>query len=162
MSASDFIANQGSEQALMEHHYAYKFSIVDLREASPQVDAGSMTSQSWMRYGERLPDTPMIHAAVLAYMSDLDFLDVALTPHIELSPAFSEQGVMCFSLDHAIWFHRPFRADEWLLFDKESIRATGARGLVRGRFFTRDGTLVASVAQECLIRSIEPQHQQET
>ncbi len=104
---------------------------------------------TWLRIKERLPDDPVIHAALLGYMSDLDFMSTAMLPH---GPSFEIYSVQGASLDHAMWFHRPFRADEWLLFAKESPVAWGARGFVRGQFFDRHGTLVASAAQECLMR----------
>ena len=98
---------------------------------------------------DALPDDPQIHLALLAYMSDLDFMSTSMMPHGKISRRDNIQGA---SLDHAIWFHRPFRADEWLLFAKESPNASGARGFVRGHFFNRQGQLVATAAQECLIR----------
>ncbi len=88
---------------------------------------------------------------MLAYMSDLDFMSTSMLPHRN---ALNREFMRGASLDHSLWFHRPFRADEWLLFAKESPNATGARGFVRGHFFTRDGDLVATAAQECLIRPI--------
>ncbi len=90
---------------------------------------------------------------MLAYMSDLDFMSTSMLPHGRNTIREHVQGA---SLDHSIWFHRPFRADEWLLFAKESPNAGGARGFVRGRFFSRDGELVATAAQECLIRPRGP------
>jgi len=94
-----------------------------------------------------------VHLAVLAYMSDLDFMSTSMLPHGRNRMRDSIQGA---SLDHSLWFHRPFRADDWLLFAKESPNAGGARGFVRGQFFTRDGRLVATAAQECLIRPVPP------
>jgi acyl-CoA thioesterase-2 len=103
----------------------------------------------WMRATGRLPDTPTFHQCVLAYASDFTLLDTALIPHGRM--AF-EPDVQLASLDHAMWFHRPFRADEWLLYVQDSPSTYGARGLCRGSVFTRDGTLVATVAQEGLVR----------
>ncbi|MEZ5815566.1 MAG: acyl-CoA thioesterase II [Hyphomicrobiaceae bacterium] len=103
----------------------------------------------WMRTTGRLPDVPTFHQCVLAYASDFTLLDTALIPHGRL--AF-ETDIQLASLDHAMWFHRPFRADEWLLYVQDSPSAYGARGLCRGSVFTRDGTLVATVAQEGLVR----------
>jgi acyl-CoA thioesterase-2 len=82
-------------------------------------------------------------------MSDIDFMSTSMLPHGRNAIREHVQGA---SLDHAVWFHRQFRADEWLLFAKESPNAGGARGFVRGQFFNRDGELVATAAQECLIR----------
>jgi len=103
----------------------------------------------WLRAADRLPDDPALHRYLLAYVSDYSFLTTALLPHgvTWLSP-----GMQVASLDHAMWFHQPFRVDDWLLHAVDSPAAHGARGLVRGRVFTRDGRLVASTTQEGLIR----------
>jgi acyl-CoA thioesterase-2 len=103
----------------------------------------------WIRTTAALPDAPAIHECVLAYASDLMLLDAALIPH---GRTVFEKTIMAASLDHALWFHRPFKADEWLLYAQDSPNAGGARGFARGLIFTRDGTLVASVAQEGLLR----------
>ena len=101
----------------------------------------------------RLPDEPAIHQCVLAYASDMMLLDAALIPHGRT--VFSED-IMAASLDHALWFHRPFRADEWLLYAQDSPNLAGSRGFSRGLIFASDGTLVASVAQEGLLRLRRP------
>lgn len=103
----------------------------------------------WMRAVARLADTPALHRCLLAYVSDYSFLTTALLPH---GVTWLTPGMQVASLDHVMWFHRPFRVDEWLLHDIDSPTAYGARGLVRGRIFTQDGRLVASTAQEGLIR----------
>jgi acyl-CoA thioesterase II len=103
----------------------------------------------WMRATGRLPDEPAIHQCVLAYASDMMLLDAALIPHQR--SVFSED-IMAASLDHALWFHRPFRADEWLLYAQDSPNLAGSLGFSRGLIFAGDGTLVASVAQEGLLR----------
>jgi acyl-CoA thioesterase II len=103
----------------------------------------------WMRTTGTLPATPAIHRCALAYASDLSLLDASLVPH---GRTLFENSIMPASLDHALWFHRPFKADEWLLYAQDSPSATGALGFARGLIFTREGTLVASVAQEGLIR----------
>jgi acyl-CoA thioesterase-2 len=108
----------------------------------------------WIRATGKLPDDPAIHQCVLAYASDMTLLDSALIPH---GRTVFEQSIMAASLDHALWFHRPFRADEWLLYAQDSPNLSGARGVSRGLIFTRDGTLVASVAQEGLLRERRPQ-----
>jgi acyl-CoA thioesterase-2 len=105
--------------------------------------------QVWFRLRERIPDTPMLHQAVLAYASDYGFLPTSLRPH---GVAFRDPRLIIASLDHTLWLHRPFRADEWLLYTSDSPAAFDARGFVRGQVFTRDGQLVASAAQEGLIR----------
>ncbi|WP_435769206.1 acyl-CoA thioesterase [Nocardioides sp. SYSU DS0651] len=104
-------------------------------------------TQVWIRVDGRLTDDPMEHLATFAYASDVSLLGATLAAH-ETDPT----KVQMASLDHTIWFHRPFRADEWWLYDQWSPSAVGARGLALGRIFTQDGTLVATVAQEGLIR----------
>ena len=103
----------------------------------------------WIKTTGRLPDDPAIHQCVLAYTSDMGLLDTALVPH---GRTLFEKEFMAASLDHALWLHRPFRADEWLLYAQETPNLHGSRGFGRGLIFTRDGTLVASVAQEGLVR----------
>ncbi|HXD45777.1 MAG TPA: acyl-CoA thioesterase II [Pseudolabrys sp.] len=103
----------------------------------------------WFRTTGRLPDDLAIHQCVLAYASDLTLLDATLMRH---GRTLFESEFMAASLDHALWLHRPFRADEWLLYAQDSPNLHGSRGLARGLIFTRDGTLVASVAQEGLVR----------
>ena len=105
----------------------------------------------WIRASGRLPDPLLVHQCVVAYASDLTLLDTATLPH---AIAWNDPGYVMASLDHAMWFHRPFRADEWLLYAQESPAAHGARGFTTGHLFTRDGRLVISVAQEGLIRPV--------
>jgi acyl-CoA thioesterase II len=104
--------------------------------------------QVWFRTVDRLPsDADWLHRCVLAYVSDYNLLDTATMPH-----GCSFVHMQMASIDHAMWFHRPFRADQWLLYALDSPSASGARGFARGSIFTRDGRLVASTAQEGLIR----------
>jgi len=105
-------------------------------------------AQVWIRVDGRLSDDPMEHLATFTYASDVSLLGATLAAHPEHGPP----KVQMASLDHTIWFHRPFRADEWWLYDQWSPSASGGRGLALGRVFTQDGTLVATVAQEGLIR----------
>jgi acyl-CoA thioesterase II len=107
----------------------------------------------WMRANGTLPDDPLLHACVVAYASDMTLLDSAVLPHRD---AVMGGGLMMASLDHAMWFHREFRADEWFLYDQESPSAFGARGLASGRIFRSDGTLAVSVVQEGLLRVARP------
>jgi acyl-CoA thioesterase II len=109
----------------------------------------------WMRASGPLPDDFPLHQCVLAYASDFSLLDTALIAHGKL---MFDKDVQMASLDHALWLHRPFRADAWLLYAQDSPSSHGARGFCRGRVFTRDGTLVASVAQEGLIRQRTSDH----
>jgi acyl-CoA thioesterase-2 len=107
--------------------------------------------QVWIRADGRLPDDPLLHACVVAYASDLTLLDTTTLPH---SRSGWDEGYMMASLDHAMWFHRPFRADEWLLYDMESPTSHAARGFAMGNIFGSNGDLVVSVVQEGLIRPV--------
>ena len=105
--------------------------------------------QLWVRAVAPLPDEPLLHRALLAYASDHGLLRAAMLPH---GLSFLRGNVRAASLDHAMWFHRDFRMDDWLLYSMDSPRAGGARALCRGSFFTRDGRMVASTAQEGMLR----------
>jgi acyl-CoA thioesterase II len=122
-----------------------EWSALDVRPA------GHTGRRFWIRAAGKLPDDQALHACVLAYASDLTLLGASVLPHDLM---ISDPRIQPASLDHAMWFHRPFRADEWLLYDQRSPSASGARGFATGRLFTGDGTLVASVAQEGLIRPV--------
>lgn len=108
---------------------------------------------SWFRTRTRLPVDPRVHRAVLAYASDMLLLGTATMPH---PVALGLPGVVGATIDHSIWFHDDFRADEWMLFKAESPWSGHSRGFTRGSIFTRDGRLVASVAQEGIIRVAKP------
>jgi acyl-CoA thioesterase-2 len=103
----------------------------------------------WIRAAGPLPSALLLHQCVAAYASDMTLLDTVALPH---AIAWTDSSWQIASLDHAMWFHRPFCADEWLLYAQESPIAAGARGFATGRLFTRDGTLVVSVVQEGLVR----------
>lgn len=119
---------------------AYDPFVAEVREPARHV---------WFRALSPLPDERIIHQAVLAYASDYGLLPTALNPH---GVPFRDQRLQMASLDHSVWLHRPFRADEWLLYAMDSPVAAGARGFTRGAIYARDGALVASVAQEGLMR----------
>ncbi|RDV38286.1 acyl-CoA thioesterase II [Bradymonadaceae bacterium TMQ3] len=106
-------------------------------------------SAAWYKSAGTLPDTPGIHQSMAAYASDFNFLATAMYPH---GVSWLMPSMQVASLDHAMWFHRPFRFDDWLLHHVESPSASGGRGLVRGRMFNQKGELVASTAQEGLMR----------
>ncbi len=108
---------------------------------------------NWIRAAAALPDDPDVHRAVLAYASDMGLLSASMLPH---GRSFASRGMQVASLDHALWLHDEFRVDEWLLYVMDSPWSGGARGFTRGQIFRRDGRLVASVAQEGLIRSRDP------
>jgi acyl-CoA thioesterase-2 len=130
---------------------------VDLRHITPltweAARDSSLTapeSKVWLRVDGELPDDPLLHVCLMTYASDMTLLDTVLLNH---GLAWGDKKTMGASLDHAMWFHRPFRADEWLLYAQDTPNASGARGLARGEVFTRDGELVVSVVQEGLIRT---------
>jgi acyl-CoA thioesterase-2 len=110
---------------------------------------GALEQQVWLRATGPLPGDPAIHRAMLAYLSDMTLLGAALGAH---GHSVFDTGLQVASLDHALWFHRPFRADDWLLYAQDSPNSCGARGLARGLLFSHDGRLVASVVQEGLLR----------
>lgn len=107
----------------------------------------------WLRTLSPLPDDPAVHRAVLAYASDMALMGTSMLPH---GVNWQTPGLQTASLDHAVWLHEPFRADDWLLYSCDSPWSGHARGFNRGRLFTRDGRLVASTAQEGLIRKRDP------
>jgi acyl-CoA thioesterase-2 len=113
------------------------------------VDEAASTQAVWLRAAGTLPDDEALHRAVTAYASDYTMLEPVLRRH---GLAWSTPGLRAASLDHAMWWHRPVRADQWLLFTQTSPSASGARGLSQGHFFAQDGSLVATVAQEGMLR----------
>jgi len=140
-------------QSLFDRIRPIEFRPMNMRRYAP-LSAGETRAAEqsvWIRIGGPLPDDPMIHTAALAYLSDMTLLDTALVAH---GHAIFDGRHQVASLDHALWLHRPCRADDWLLYVQDSPSACGARALTRGMLFSRDGVLVASVAQEGLIRPI--------
>jgi acyl-CoA thioesterase-2 len=126
---------------------------IDFRPVHPidpfRPDTRPPHRQLWFRAAGTMPDEALLHQAVLAYASDYSLLTTALLPH---GVSFRAPELQLASLDHSVWLHRPFRADEWLLYVMDSPLSAGARGFARGSIFTRAGELVASVAQEGLLR----------
>jgi acyl-CoA thioesterase-2 len=129
----------------------------DLRHATPMSwetsddpALRSPESKVWLKVDGELPDDPLLHVCLMTYASDMTLLDTVLVNH---GLRWGERGTTGASLDHAMWFHRPFRADDWLLYYQDTPFAGGARGLARGQVFTRSGDLVVSVMQEGLIRT---------
>jgi len=125
---------------------------IDLRYiGDPQSRAGVETAgqQVWLRADGTLPDDPVLHACIATYASDMTLLDTALLPH---GLGWGDNGVQMASLDHAMWFHRPFRADDWHLYDQRALSTSNSRGLAGGSIFTKDGHLAVTVVQEGLIR----------
>ncbi len=129
---------------------AAPFDLRQLDGANGSKDAlGNPIRRSWVKTSEALPDEPDMHRAILAYLSDYGLIWTLLGHH---GFNLGNQNLVIASLDHAMWFHRPFRVDEWLLYHCEGVASAGARGLARGAFYTRAGELVVSVAQEGLMR----------
>ncbi|NGO68800.1 acyl-CoA thioesterase II [Streptomyces boncukensis] len=122
-----------------------RWSADALRDAEPR-------SGVWMRAIGSLGDDPLVHTCALTYASDMTLLDAVRLP---VEPLWGPRGFDTASLDHAMWFHRPFRADEWFLYQQESPVATGARGLARGQIYNREGKLIVSVTQEGLFRKLD-------
>ena len=139
-------------------HWDREWAALDVRYAGDSREGGVLQdpdhpamARVWLRAAGRLPDDPALHTALLTYASDLTLLAATLVPHGLL---IGDPRLQPASLDHAMWFHRPFRADEWLLYDQVSPSASGGRGLATGRLFSSDGRLVVSVVQEGVIRVV--------
>ena len=126
-----------------------------LRWDASELENVEPRSEVWMRAIGALGDDPLVHTCALTYASDMTLLDAVRLP---IEPLWGPRGFDMASLDHAMWFHRPFRADEWFLYQQESPVATGARGLARGQIFDREGNLLVSVMQEGLFRPHDPRH----
>jgi len=128
----------------------HPFHMRPVRRDDAGGENGEPVQYAWMKAVDSLPDDPDLHQVLLAYISDLQLLGTATLPHGDQN--FRRQNLQMASLDHAMWFHKPSRIDEWLLFAYDSPRTAGARGLARGLIFDQSGVLVASTAQEGLIR----------
>jgi acyl-CoA thioesterase-2 len=139
-------------RAWLEREHAIEFR-AEGRGGGPFGSGGAGPLRIWLRAGGPLPEDPFLHRCLLAYASDMALIDAMVRRHVK-GPSF--RSVMGASLDHAIWFHREGRLDDWVLYAQESPSASGARGFARGSLWTRDGRLLASVAQEGLIRPLSP------
>ncbi len=135
----------------------YTSNPIDIRHVGPLTfevtkDPSLRTTRNlvWLRADGELPDDPLLHVCIMTYASDMTLLDSVMLAH---GLSWADGSTKGASLDHAMWFHRLFRADRWLLYSQESPAAGGARGLARGELFTREGDLVVSVVQEGLIRT---------
>jgi len=111
------------------------------------------TQRLWIRAAGTLPDDPLLHACIVTYASDMSLFDTMLAPH---PVGWDDPGFMGASLDHCMWFHRPLRADDWILYDMDSPNSAGGRGLARGFMFARTGELGVSMVQEGLMRVVRP------
>ena len=132
---------------------------IDLRPIAPpepgQNDPGATTQQFWLRALGELPDDPLLHACIATWASDYTLLGAMRRPHGG-GPGYGRRELSTASLDHALWLHRAFRMDQWLLYDQVSPQTGGGRGLSQGRYYTQSGELVASMCQEGLLRVIDP------
>lgn len=136
----------------MERRMAFDIRYVErLRWDAESLRDADPRSAVWMRAMGSLGDDPLVHTCALTYASDMTLLDAVRIP---VEPLWGPRGFDMASLDHAMWFHRPFRADEWFLYQQESPVATGGRGLARGQIFDREGQLIVSVMQEGLFRKL--------
>lgn len=153
---SSLLATTSREAA---EHWAREWAALDVRyigdnREDPESARKTVPAvqRMWFRADGDLPDDPGLNACVLTYISDLSLLGSVLVPH---GIPFGSPRVQMASLDHAVWFHRPVKADEWLLYDQTSPSASGARGFATANIYAQDGTMVASVAQEGLVRPVE-------
>jgi acyl-CoA thioesterase-2 len=124
--------------------------VEDEHQTLPLIDDRYQRT-TWVRITQTLPDNPLVQACALTYLSDLTMVSTALAPHHSL-----RDGLQLASIDHAMWFHAPVRADAWLLFAQDTPVARAGHGLARGLFYDADGVLVASVVQESLMRDRRP------
>jgi acyl-CoA thioesterase II len=138
------------ERLARRHPFDLRY-VERLRWTKDELEKAEARSAVWMRALGPLGDDPLVHVCVLTYASDMTLLDSVRVP---IEPLWGPRGFDMASLDDAMWFHRPFRADEWFLYQQESPIATGARGLARGQIFDREGRLLVSVMQEGLFRKI--------
>ncbi|MFI8848970.1 acyl-CoA thioesterase II [Streptomyces sp. NPDC053499] len=139
----------------MARRQAFDLRYVErLRWSPSELEGVEPRSAVWMRAIGSLGDDPLVHTCALTYASDMTLLDAVRLP---VEPLWGPRNFDTASLDHAMWFHRPFRADEWFLYQQESPIATGARGLARGQIFDREGRLIVSVMQEGLFRTHGPE-----
>ncbi|WP_051516056.1 acyl-CoA thioesterase [Candidatus Blastococcus massiliensis] len=135
------------------HPFDVRFDGELPRVAAGRGEPADPRQRFWFRALEDLPEDPLVHAAALAYASDMLLLSTSLAPHARM---VGGPGLAAASLDHAVWFHRPARVDEWLCYEQESSWADGSRALMHGRVFDRDGRLVMTVAQEGMVRVLGP------
>lgn len=149
----DFLRSLGDQVHPKMLAFLDKPRPIDIRWVDPQnpvkPEKKSGTKEVWMRARAPLGDDVKMQQAALAYASDMAFMESALRPH---GLIWTTPGLQSASLDHAMWFHRPFNFNDWTLFAQDSPSASQGRGMVRGQMFSQDGTLLASVAQECLMR----------
>jgi acyl-CoA thioesterase-2 len=146
--AEDLVRIPGKMRRFLTAKRPFEFRLVEPMDLDVPRKAPPFQNL-WIKTVDLLPDDPDLHRNLLAYVSDYQLLSTATIPH---GIRFGIDEVQMASLDHGMWFHRPFRADEWLLYSMDGPSASGARGLARGHFFSADGALVASTVQEGLVR----------
>ena len=146
----DAYREQGVVQRMLEAREAVDLRYVDAPPYASVGEAREPRSQVWFRANGKLADDPLLHVCLATYVSDMTLLDSVLLAHGR--GGWVTGDVVGASLDHAMWFHRPFRADEWLLYDQESPSASGGRGLGQARIYTQDGRLAVTVIQEGVVR----------
>jgi acyl-CoA thioesterase-2 len=150
---AQWIAEAGIELPERRRESLLRPPAIEFRPVSPwnplQPRPAEPRQAFWIRAADRMPDDPLLHTCMLTYASDYNLIPTALRPHAQ---GWMRGETILASIDHAMWFHRPARVDEWLLYTMDSPSAQGARGLARGLIFDRGGRLVASVAQEGLMR----------
>jgi len=149
-----FIEAYGAKMPEPVRRYFQRERPIEMRPVDPgrfiaRGEQDDPVQKVWVRATGKLPDDPALHRATLAYFSDMTLLDTALIAHAR---SVFHPDIQAASLDHALWLHRPFRADEWMLYVQDSPNARGGLGFSRGALYSRDGALIASVAQEGLIR----------
>lgn len=148
---SESIEGRASRLRQFLHERPIEFRLVP---RAAVAGPGAPRQYLWIRTVDRLPEGDQLHRCLLAYASDFHLLGTTLLPHEQ---ELATRKLTIASIDHTMWFHRPVRMDEWLLYATDSPSASGARGFTRGSLFTRDGSLVASTAQEGLIRALKPE-----
>jgi len=151
-SAAEVLGERSARRAAF---WEAEWGALDARyviEPPAETAANAAHLQLWMRARDQMPDDPRIHQMVLAYLSDISLLSVSTLPH---AVEFMSPRMQAASIDHAMWFHRPVRADEWLLYDQVSPSSSGGLGFSQGRIFSQQGSLVASCAQQGLIRVVD-------
>jgi acyl-CoA thioesterase-2 len=150
LPGTDGLVRQWLGRLALRHPFDFRFDGELPRIAASRGEGAPPVQRFWFRCRDRLADDPLVHACAAAYATDMLLLSTAVAPHGTMIGA---PGLETASLDHAVWFHRPVRVDDWLFFDQESSWAAGARGLCSGRVFDREGRLVLSVAQEGMVRT---------
>jgi acyl-CoA thioesterase-2 len=149
MAGTDGLVRQWFDRLPERHPFEFRFAGELPRVAAGRGESAPPRQRFWLRCREPLTDEPLVHSCAAAYASDMLLLSTSLAPHATMIGA---PDVASASLDHAVWFHRPLRADDWLFYDQESSWAGGGRTLCQGRLFDRSGRLVLTVAQEGMIR----------